>query len=116
MLHRQCGPGYELFEVGAFTAFFGMDRYKRSDSTLEGHSFNSIQLHSLVQPTNKPQPTITMFKSIIAFAALASVAVASPMPAGSGVAGQLEKKDSKWGTGTWYTQNGNPGNCGWYKK
>jgi len=55
-----------------------------------------------------------MFKSIIALAALASVAVASPI-AGSGSAKQMEKKDSQWGTGTWYRQNGNPGNCGWYK-
>jgi hypothetical protein len=55
-----------------------------------------------------------MFKSIIAFAALASVTLASPI-SGSGNAKQMEKKDSQWGTGTWYQQNGNPGNCGWYK-
>jgi hypothetical protein len=73
-----------------------------------------IQFKSTYSYNNKTTTT-TMFKSIIAFTALASVAIASPMPAGSGVAGQLEKKDSKWGTGTWYTQNGNPGNCGWYK-
>jgi hypothetical protein len=55
-----------------------------------------------------------MFKSIIV--ALTAVAAVSASPiAGSGTAKAIEKKDSKWGTGTWYTQNGNPGNCGWYK-
>ena len=83
-----------------------MDRYIQSDIYLQGFSSTSRKI---------TRPTTTMFKSIIALTALASVAIASPMPAGSGVAGQLEKKDSKWGTGTWYTQNGNPGNCGWYK-
>lgn len=57
-----------------------------------------------------------MFKSIIAFTALAAVSVSASPISGSGTAKQMEKKDSQWGTGTWYTQNGNPGNCGWYKR
>jgi hypothetical protein len=56
-----------------------------------------------------------MFKSaIIALAALASVSVsASPINV---EAEQPAKKDSQWGTGTFYYQNGNPGNCGDYHR
>lgn len=66
-----------------------------------------------LQPHHKtPKHFDTMFKSaVIALFALASVASASPIA----TTNELEKKDSEWGVGTWYTQNGNPGNCGWYK-
>lgn len=58
-----------------------------------------------------------MFKSaVIALAALASVSVsASPITQTQASEPAVAKKDSQWGTGTFYYQNGNPGNCGWYK-
>lgn len=55
-----------------------------------------------------------MFKSaVLALAALATLGSASPI---TGQAEEVAKKDSQWGTGTFYYQNGNPGNCGWYKR
>jgi hypothetical protein len=55
--------------------------------------------------------------ALFALTALASFTSASPIASTSKSVSDLslEKKDSQWGTGTWYTQNGNPGNCGWYK-
>jgi hypothetical protein len=58
-----------------------------------------------------------MFKSaVLALAAIASVSVSASPIAAPGKQVEVEKRDSQWGTGTWYTQNGNPGNCGWYKR
>lgn len=77
-----------------------------------------LQESNLDQPTHlqkfalkaNHRSTSNMFKSaVIALAAIASVASASPVDNK-----QPAKKDSQWGTGTFYYQNGNPGNCGWY--
>lgn len=64
---------------------------------------------------NNTHHITTMFKTtLFALAALAGTSVsASPAPKAA-PAGELAKKDSQWGTGTFYYQNGNPGNCGWY--